>query len=147
MTKIVGRSKKAARVVKNEGVLVMLILALQKMEMSRRRKSTKKKTKIRFLAKYDDILKAQWASNPYKPANTHKNPPYIINWVMSPPQSGGGHQNIFRFIKYLEDQGHTCRIYLYSDHDFPTVEEVKSRLVRSYPNTKASIEWLKDKMA
>src|SRR5690606_19390453 len=39
----------------------------------------------------------------------------VVAWVMSPPgANSGGHQNIFRFIRVLEDAGCTCRVYLTS---------------------------------
>jgi glycosyltransferase involved in cell wall biosynthesis len=62
---------------------------------------------------------------------------------MSPPASGGGHQNMLRFIKHLEEQGHTCNIYLYSTFDFPTVSEIKARLAKSHPTLKAKVQWFK----
>lgn len=43
----------------------------------------------------------------------------IVAWIMSPPvASSGGHQNIFRFIRVLEEAGHEVRIYLYSATGF-----------------------------
>lgn len=42
-----------------------------------------------------------------------------VAWVMSPPvASSGGHQNIFRFVRVLEQAGHEVRIYLYSATGF-----------------------------
>ena len=41
--------------------------------------------------------------------------PVDIAWVMSTPgQGSGGHQNLFRFVRFAEDAGHRCTIYLYS---------------------------------
>jgi len=146
--KIGSRIKKALRVVRREGLLRLLILSLLKIEKELRKssKSDKVKFKINFLTKYNDALRADWSGNPYVPPKAKKTAPYSINWVMSPPDRGGGHQNIFRFIKYLEDQGHTCRIYLYSVHDLPTIGEVKQRLAKSYPDTRAEIRWLDNRM-
>jgi glycosyltransferase involved in cell wall biosynthesis len=140
------RAQRIRRVIKEEGVLTLLILTLQKMEIKRRKKSDKKKTRIAFLAKYNDVLNAEWATKPYYSPKTKKNSPYTINWVMSPPRSGGGHQNIFRFIQYLVDQGHTCRVYLYSSHDFPTLDEVWQDLGKYYPHRDTQLEWLKSDM-
>ena len=37
-----------------------------------------------------------------------------IAWISSTPGlESGGHQNLFRFIKFAEDAGHRCTIYLY----------------------------------
>lgn len=38
----------------------------------------------------------------------------VINWVTSPPQEGsGGHTTAARLTRYLQAQGHECRIYFY----------------------------------
>jgi glycosyltransferase involved in cell wall biosynthesis len=140
------RAQRVRRVLKEEGLLTLLILTLQRMEFKRRKKSTKKKTKIAFLAKYNDVLNAKWATSPYSAPKSKKSPPYTINWVMSPPRSGGGHQNIFRFIEHLVNQGHTCRVYLYSSHDFPTLGEVWQDLGKYYPHKDTQLEWLKGDM-
>lgn len=37
-----------------------------------------------------------------------------VAWITSPPSpSSGGHQNIFRFIKAMEDAGYTCTVYFW----------------------------------
>jgi len=44
-----------------------------------------------------------------------KEGPVDIAWIMSPPgQGSGGHQNLFRFIRFAEDAGHRCTVYFYS---------------------------------
>lgn len=46
--------------------------------------------------------------------------PVDIAWVMSTPgQGSGGHQNLFRFIRFAEDAGHRCTVYLYSAGNQP----------------------------
>jgi glycosyltransferase involved in cell wall biosynthesis len=140
------RIRRALRVIHNDGLVVLLVRVLQKVERTLHKHTKRRKIKPRFLAKHKDILAAQWFSNPYKPLKSKKVPPYTVNWVMSPPRSGGGHQNIFRFIKYLEDQGHTCRVYLYSGSDFATVKELRAGMKKSYPATTATMEWLKGSM-
>lgn len=142
----------ASRVYKTHGALELSILTLQKMQ---RRKAQKQYTKthqaptgkeITSMAAHEDILAADWTL-PRTGSKTKKRKltkPYTINWVMSPPGKGsGGHQNIFRFIKYLEDAGHICNVYLYSTSHFPTVAEIRQILKESYPKTNASIQWLK----
>lgn len=45
--------------------------------------------------------------------------PLLVNWVCTPPGSEfcfGGHQTIFRIIKYLEGRGHFNRVYLDDIH-------------------------------
>jgi hypothetical protein len=65
-----------------------------------------------------------------------------VAWIMSPPgESSGGHQNIYRFIQYLERAGHRVRIYFYSvGHvSLSQVEAMTSRS-GSYPRVDASVE-------
>jgi len=133
--------RKIVRIIKLDGVLVFAIRVLQKFE-NKAKKVTHRKLKINFLAGYQDILNAKWATHPYVPAKNKVQPPFVVNWVMSPPRNGGGHQNIFRFIHYLESQGHVCRVYLYSTSDFPTIPEIYDNLSKSYHKTSATIEWL-----
>src|SRR4051812_42011897 len=106
------RIRRAFRILHEDGILEMLIRVLRKTEHLLHKISKKRKVKPHFLAKQEDVLKAQWTIKPYRPEKSKVAPPYTINWVMSPPRSGGGHQNIYRFIKYLEDKGHSCRVYL-----------------------------------
>jgi O-antigen biosynthesis protein len=141
------RIRRAFRLVREDGLLVLAIRSLQKIEKVTQKRSKRKKVKIKFLAQYHDIEQAKWTTRPYRPDRHKRSAPYSINWVMSPPRSGGGHQNIYRFIKYLEDAGHTCRVYLYSTSDFATVEELREGMKKSYPSTKASMEWLDGPMA
>ena len=62
---------------------------------------------------------------------------------MPPPGKGsGGHMTLFRFIKYLEDAGHTCRIYFHNPGPGSSVEAVKAVMGESFPAVKASMEWL-----
>jgi O-antigen biosynthesis protein len=144
------RVRKAAHVAKHEGVVPLTILALQKVEKRRQKVSTqpKHKIKLNFLAHYDDILRADWSIHPYVPSKAKPKPPYVINWVMSPPGKGGGggHQNMFRFIAYLAEQGHTCNVYLYSVHDFQEAKDAKKVFNSAYPKAKVSFQWLKGPM-
>jgi len=100
---------------------------------------------IRLLVKTDDASEVDWSV----PHPAVENPRVVgdgaltVAWIMSPPgESSGGHQNIFRFMSYLEAAGHTIKIYLYSSmHPF-TVATVKDMLAASpsYPKLKATIE-------
>jgi glycosyltransferase involved in cell wall biosynthesis len=99
---------------------------------------------IRMLVKVEDAIEVDWST----PHPAVANPLVVtsekltIAWIMSPPgESSGGHQSIFRFMKYLEDAGHTIKIFLYSaQHPF-TVAIVKDMLDKSpnYPTLKAKI--------
>lgn len=97
------------------------------------------------LVDYDDALVADW-STPH-PAVVHKREVIpgrpVVAWVMSPPgANSGGHQNIFRFIRFLERAGYEARIYLYATFDDQPPEEVRRRVTSSasYPTISASIE-------
>lgn len=132
------------KIIRREGIVLFLIRLLQKIQNKQQKTSRTRKQKINFLADWRDVVRADWTTHPYVPSKrAAKKGPYIINWVMSPPASGGGHQNMLRFIQHLEEQGHTCRIYLYSTFDFPTVKEIKERLAKSHPGLKATVQWLK----
>lgn len=64
-------------------------------------------------------------------------------WIMPPPgPNSGGHQNIFRFLKVLEDAGHEVRIYIHSVGRMPTAKDVSDLVSTSssYSKVKASIE-------
>jgi hypothetical protein len=144
--------RKAKSIIKSEGVLGLSIAALQRVKQRQQRKAVQPQKKVKFtsLVNYDDVVRARWSTHPYRPRPTQRKSdgPYSLNWVMSPPgASSGGHQNIFRFIKYLEDAGFKNRIYLYSTNDFVSVATVRENLAASYPKTEASIEWLKGDMA
>ncbi|NBU34140.1 glycosyltransferase family 1 protein [bacterium] len=137
------------RLLKNEGFIALNYKVLQKLENRQKKQPKIKKVNFSFLAKESDVIKADWtkiSTNDVK--NAPIEPPYTINWVMSPPGKGsGGHQNIFRFINYLESMGHTCRIYLYSATIHPSVQQVKVVLKDSYPKTNAKISWYNGSMA
>src|SRR5437868_7041320 len=140
--KLGARLKKANGVLHNGGLIALAIALLQKLQKEVARKKGKGYVKTVFLAKREDVLAADWVNHAYSPKRIKRNPPYTINWVMSPPRSGGGHQNIYRFIKYLEAAGHTCRVYLYSVRAIVTIAEMREGVKNSYPDTKASMEWL-----
>ncbi|HUD07749.1 MAG TPA: hypothetical protein VMQ52_01585 [Candidatus Saccharimonadales bacterium] len=146
--KLVARTKKAKQILKEKGLIEVMIAVLVKIqkEITRASGTRAKKRGLKLLVKEEDILSTNWVTNPYKPIKTKSSPPYIINWVMSPPRKGGGHQNIFRFIKFLEDKGYTNRVYLYSAHDYATVRELKNGMQGSYPDTRAPIKWLNGPM-
>lgn len=140
-----SRSEKmlnAIRLLRDDGMLEFTIRVLQKVQKIRQRKSSKKH-KLIMLAAEKDIIRAEWTSgskavDPPKKTNT-------LAWVMSPPgESGGGHQNIFRFMKFLDDRGYRNFIYLYSTRDFPSVEEVQARIKGFYSLDLKNIRWLKD---
>lgn len=98
-----------------------------------------------MLVAYGDVLAVDWR-HPHRwvaaPRPTGAGP-QTVAWVMSPPgENSGGHQNIFRFIGFMEAAGHTVRIYLYSTADPTNAEQARVRVERSssYNTVRASIE-------
>ena len=98
------------------------------------------------LVHYDDALAVDW-SRPHPavvdPIRVGEGP-LTVAWIMSPPgESSGGHQNLYRFIDYLERAGHRVKIYLYSVRNTSTAAEIMAMTARSssYPQLKASVEW------
>jgi len=90
----------------------------------------------------DDALAVDWRIQKPGAAMTADRP-LRTAWIMSPPgANSGGHQNIFRFLKVLEDAGHEVRIYFYSTFDTHTPSEVRTMLAgsTSYPALKATID-------
>lgn len=76
-----------------------------------------RKNRMTMLVALDDAAAVDWT----EPAEDRPIPltvtegPVDIAWIMSPPGDGsGGHQNLFRFIRFAEEAGHRCTIYLYS---------------------------------
>jgi O-antigen biosynthesis protein len=132
-------------ILKNDGVLELGIRSLQFVQKKTRgiKGVSSDKHKIYTSAYYDEILIA----DPKKPANKEwlgsSKKKLTVNWLMPPPGKGsGGHMTIFRFIKYLEDSGHTCRIYLHKPGKGSTVEAVQAVMGDAFPNVKASMQWL-----
>jgi glycosyltransferase involved in cell wall biosynthesis len=63
-----------------------------------------------------DVLAVDWSHQRQQalPRPDPQTGPLTINWVLPPIVPGsGGQTTIFRFVRYLESKGHTCRIYLY----------------------------------
>ncbi|WP_344754202.1 rhamnosyltransferase WsaF family glycosyltransferase [Leifsonella bigeumensis] len=97
------------------------------------------------LVDYRDAIAVDWrqphpsAIDPITVADSRR----VVAWVMSPPGvNSGGHQNIFRFMKFLEDAGHEVRIYLYSMDDPLTPAQVRDRVSSSssYAKVRANIQ-------
>ena len=104
----------------------------------------KGKIPLGMLVKFSDAAALDWASEPHWRTNprTVGEGPYTTAWIMSPPgESSGGHQNIFRFLSYLEAAGHRVKIFLYWSQKIPVdADRVREMIERSsaYPTLKAS---------
>lgn len=98
------------------------------------------------LVQYEDAIAVDWSQphpavlNPLVVADG----PLTVAWIMSPPGvSSGGHQNLYRFIDYLERAGHKVKIYLYSVRNTSSAAEIMAMTANSasYPNVAATVEW------
>ncbi|HVV25581.1 MAG TPA: hypothetical protein VHC21_00925 [Candidatus Saccharimonadales bacterium] len=143
--KILKKAQVGKKVLAEQGVLGFSIVSLQYLQKrTRKAKIVESKGQIYTKARYEDILKAD-LGKPREawPGTGKKN--LRFNWVMPPPGKGsGGHLNIFRFIKFLEDAGHECRIYMYAPGSEAPVGAVKAIMGDSYPELRATKEmsWL-----
>lgn len=133
MSKLKKYSRKAVTLLKNEGALSLGIKTLQKLQKHQQKNSKDHTKKENFVSLVDrqSVMDADWTSKPYKKPKHKSKSPYIINWVMSPPGSGGGHQNIFRFIEILDKLGHKNNVYLYSTQDDMSIAQAREN-VKSY---------------
>ena len=97
-----------------------------------------------MLVKFSDAAALDWVSEPHwkKNPRTVGEGPFVTAWIMSPPgESSGGHQNIFRFLSYLEAAGHTVKIFLYWSQAIPVdADRVREMVERSrnYPSLQAA---------
>lgn len=73
----------------------------------------------------EDVIAVDW-TNPRdfnSAPNFGADGKYRIAWIISPPgRTSGGHQNAFRFMKFLEEAGHVLTVYLYSPAKYPVVD-------------------------
>jgi len=146
--KITQKARLGSKVLREEGVLNFGIKSLQHIQKIKHNRTTKlankttKKDPIYTCVRYEDAIsvnllekRSMWRGADKKTLH--------FNWIMPPPGKGsGGHLNIYRFIKYLENAGHECRIYLYSQGAKSKISDVKRAMGDSYPELKASMEWL-----
>lgn len=146
--KISNKTKIARKVLAERGFLGFLIVCLEFIQKKTRRQPTTGTTKgaIYTKAKYEDILNTRVYEKhaPWKGTDSKQ---LRFNWVMPPPGKGsGGHLNIFRFIKHLEDAGHICNIYMYVAGEHGPVSGVEAIMGDSYPDVVAakSMHWLDD---
>ncbi len=150
LKKIVKKPHSAYRMIKKDGLIIFQIRMLERLY---RRLNPGSAVKLHSFAKIEDILKADWSKIDTDKINPKIKPKkcYTVNWVMSPPGKGsGGHQNLFRFISYLEKAGHKNKIYLYSTIDPRNITQIKEVVNDgSYEKVAAAstMQWLKKDMA
>lgn len=132
-----SKFKKAIRIAKNEGTVSLGIKALQKIQQ-RQQKTTEDITKKRTyssLVHRSDVMSIDLNKIEKYVKRDYHNKTKTINWVMSPPAGGGGHQNIFRFIDFLDKAGYKNNVYLYSTFDDTTTSQARENVAK-YSNAK-----------
>ncbi len=136
--------KVGMKVLREKGLLSFTITSLQFIEKQRVKTSDQPKTKhlIDTKVKYRDAVQADY-TKPLPEWPGSENSKLQLNWLMPPPGKGsGGHQNIFRFIQYLENAGHECRIYIYTQHAPGRVSDIRTLMGDSYPKLNAEMVWI-----
>jgi glycosyltransferase involved in cell wall biosynthesis len=136
----------AKKVLREQGFLGFMITSLQFIQKRshKRSLSNSEKIKIQTKARYEEIVAADPARPPKPWPGTDKKS-YTFSWLMPPPGKGsGGHMTLFRFIKYLEEAGHTNHIYLHLPGNRGNIDEVHAIMGESFPKLKAKMEWLRD---
>ncbi len=89
-------------------------------------------TKPRMLVAAEDAAAVDWTVAPEwsrSPMIVSGGPAHIA-WIMSPPgETSGGHHNLFRFIRFAEQAGHICTIYLYDNQGAAaSIREIKAMI-------------------
>lgn len=93
----------------------------------------------------EDAANVDWTQIPERIRNPIRvsEGPVNIAWIMSAPEpESGGHQNLFRFIRFAEQAGHICSIYIYdAKEQHISIPNLKSMLKNSdaYANVDAEI--------
>lgn len=94
----------------------------------------------------DDVAAVDWTRG--EAFNAHRAAPqgsgYRTAWLITPPSAAsGGHQNAFRFMRFLEEAGHEVAVFLYAPARYPriTPERVRALLDSSsgYPSLRGAI--------
>ena len=137
------KTKIAYNLLKDEGVIAVGIRTLE-FAKKKKQKSLPPTTKGKIYthARYNDIIEADLSQ---LKKFTSKGLPMKFAWIMPPPGKGsGGHLNIFRFIKFLEESGYECTIYMYVNGGHGSVDGVRAIMGDSYPKIKAldNMMWL-----
>jgi glycosyltransferase involved in cell wall biosynthesis len=132
------------KILHEQGLLGLLLLSVRFIDKTlvRFTKQPEVKHDISVHVKYRDAISADYREHKHVWEGT-RSEQLIFNWLMPPPGRGsGGHLNIFRFIKYLEESGHTCRIYLYTQNAPGKVSDVIALMGDSYPKLNAKMIWI-----
>jgi hypothetical protein len=145
---MIHRLRRAAGILRDEGFAVLAAKVLARAQDRLSRRLPKRPNEIRMLVRYEDAAAVDWTQDP----PWRREPRVVVAerlrtaWIMHPPgESSGGHQNIFRFIKYLEEAGHRADVYLYHSADHAIDARYLEGLIKkspSYPTVAARFEAL-----
>lgn len=139
LNRTLRKAKVGSQVLRQRGFIGFFIVCLQFIQ---KHVGKRDEHQIYTKARYVDIIKADFRNQNNSWVGS-KNKNLKFNWLMPPPGKGsGGHQNIFRFIKFLEDAGHTCQIYIYTFDKKGSVGAIKAIMGDSYPEINAPMEWI-----
>lgn len=151
LKKIARKAKVGLKVIHDGGVVAFVAISLEfiakyirSLDKRSKKVDQEKRGAIYTRVKYEDALKADF-HKPHLPWPGTQKTNMNFHWLMPPPGKGsGGHINIFRFIQFLEDAGHSCKIYLYSSHGTSRISDIRALMGDSYPVVKADMEWLEE---
>lgn len=150
MVKILRTARRSWRLLRDEGLRTFTGRVFAKLSSMLIRQSVTSSASHGavggMLVDIDDAAMVDWT----EPEPRLQNPvivasgPLEIAWIMSPPgRESGGHQNLFRFIKFAEEAGHKCSIYFYSTQELsPSIRETRAMVSDSsaYANVDASMQ-------
>jgi len=81
----------------------------------------------------------KYEKKPFLP-KPQKGKSFTVNWIIpSFGKGSGGHLNIFRYIKHLENAGHFNRIYIFGYTPFKSDEEAKRFLNKEFFHLNAEV--------
>jgi O-antigen biosynthesis protein len=93
-----------------------------------------------FAVAVEDVLAADWTKPPVRMPAVVTGEHLTVHWVMPPANVGsGGHLNIFRFVRFLEKQGHTCRLFYYDPNNHHTQTEADA-IIKHFQAMKAPVQ-------
>lgn len=132
-----ARLGRVLRIIRTRGVRGLVMTALYRVLARLERRGPAGTTPISMLVRYEDALAVDWT----QPQRWQTEPRAVVResirtaWIMHPPgESSGGHQNIFRFITYLEAAGHEATVYLYDSFDRAVDPRRVQEMVASSPS-------------
>jgi O-antigen biosynthesis protein len=133
---LMARIGKALYILRTEGLLGLIKKVRNRFsEMLGRRR-------LYLEVSMSDVEEADWAEG--QQAVRHKASPAgpkTIAWVVPPVGPGsGGHLNIFRFVRFLEGRGHSCRVYVYDPLNMQPAAVTAQVMRDHYPPMRATVQ-------